>query len=202
MLTLAEVIILIKTYGYVLVFPIAFVEGPIIAIVCGWLVASGIFNLFLVYIILIIGNLSGDAFYYAVGYWGGTAVIKKWGHWLRLDLDKTVKLKNYFDNHGGKILLWAKIAPDLSATVILAGAGLARYNFKLFFRYGLMVEIPKTAILMLIGYFVGDAYQKIAVYFDYVGAVFSILLVILVGSMIFYYRRYSRKLASVKKQLD
>ncbi len=193
MFTTAQVIALLQTYGYLLIFPIAFVEGPIIAILCGWFSALGILNIVVAYVLLIVGNLAGDAFYYSIGYWGGPPLIKKWGHWLRLDLDKTMKLKGHFDNHGGKILLWAKLAPDMTTTFILAGAGLAKYNFKLFFRYGLMVEIPKTAILLTIGYFVGDAYQKIVVYLDYVGAATSILLASVIAFGLFYYWQKNKK---------
>lgn len=205
MFSLAQVVVLLKTYGYFLIFPIAFVEGPIIAVICGWLASVGILHFGFAYLVLIAGNLVGDAFYYTLGYWGGPALINKWGHWFRLDGEKTLKLKKYFDNHGGKILLWAKIAPDLSATVILAGAGLARFNFLTFFRYGLMVEIPKTAILMFVGYLVGDAYQKIVNYFDYLGAVFSLIWVVVIGLVIFYYWRRSpgsKELAAVKEQVD
>ena len=192
MFTIAQVIVLLKTYGYLLIFPIAFVEGPIIAVICGWLVAADILNFFVAYLVLILGNLAGDAFYYSIGYWGGPPLIKKWGHWLRLDLEKTIKLKNHFDNHGGKILLWAKIAPDMTTSFILAGAGLAKYSFKLFFRYGLTVEIPKTLTLMLIGYFFGDAYQKIANYLDYVGALSSLFLALIIV-FFFYYLRKNKK---------
>lgn len=205
MFSLTQIIALLQTYGYFLIFPIAFVEGPIIAVLCGWLASAGILNFLTAYLVLISGNLAGDAFYYALGYWGGTALIKKWGHWFRLDLEKTIKLKKYFDDHGGKILLWAKIAPDLSATVILAGAGLARFNFLTFFRYGLLVEIPKTAILMMIGYLAGDAYQKIVNYFDYLGAIFSLIWVVVIGVIIFFYWRRSqglKELARVEKQID
>ncbi|MFA6253663.1 MAG: VTT domain-containing protein [Candidatus Paceibacterota bacterium] len=189
MFTLAQVVVLLKTYGYVLIFPIAFVEGPIITVICGWLSAVGILNFFVVYAILIIANLLGDAFYYAIGYWGGPSLIRRWGHWLRLDLEQTVKLKNHFDNHGGKILLTAKITPHLAAAAVLAGAGLAKYRFTLFIRYCLLVEVPKTLILMLVGYFVGDAYQKIVVYLDYLGAVLSAVLVLILGYGFYYWRR-------------
>lgn len=205
MFTLAQVVVLLQTYGYFLIFPIAFVEGPIIAVICGWLAGAGILDFAVAYMVLIAGNLAGDAFYYALGYWGGPAAIKKWGHWFRLDLDKTVRLKKYFDDHGGKILLWAKIAPDLSATVILVGAGLARFNFWTFFVYGLMVEIPKTAILMLVGYFVVDAYQKIVNYFDYLGAIFSLIWVVIIVLIVTYYWRRSKKmrnLTDIPKPLD
>jgi len=192
-LTLAQVIVLLKTYGYWLIFPIAFVEGPIIAIICGWLSALGIFNFFLVYMVLIGANLLGDAFYYLIGYWGGPPLIKKWGPWLGLDLDQTIKLKNHFDNHGGKILLTAKITPHLAAAAVLAGAGLAKYRFALFLRYSLTIEIIKTAILLLIGYFIGDAYQKIVFYLDYLGAILSILLVVVIAIGFYYWRKSQKK---------
>jgi len=190
MFTVAQVVTLLKAYGYLLIFPIAFVEGPIIAVICGWFSALGILNFFIAYLILILANLLGDAFYYGIGYWGGLPLIKKWGAWLNLNLEQTVKLKNHFDNHGGKILLAAKITPHLAAAAVLAGAGLARYSFYRFVRYSLTIELVKTATLMLVGYLVGDAYQKIVIYLDYVGAILSAILILaLVGG--FYYWRKS-----------
>ncbi|MFA5023174.1 MAG: VTT domain-containing protein [Candidatus Paceibacterota bacterium] len=199
MFTLAQVVVLLKTYGYLLIFPVAFVEGPIITVICGWLSASGILNVFVVFILLIIANLLGDAFYYAIGYYGGTAVIKKWGKWLRLDLEQTVKLKNHFDNHGGKILLTAKITPHLAAAAVLAGAGLAKYSFTRFLRYSLIIEIPKTMVLLLVGYLVGDAYQKIVVYLDYLGAIVSVIVAGLLIYGFYYWRRFD-KLTTIQSQ--
>ncbi|MFA6476016.1 MAG: DedA family protein [Candidatus Paceibacterota bacterium] len=193
MFTIAQAIVLLKTYGYLLVFPIAFVEGPVIAVICGWFSALGIFNFFVAYFILIFANILGDAIYYAVGYWGGPPLIKKWGHWLRLDLEQTIKLKNHFDNHGGKILLTAKITPHIAAAAVLTGAGLAKYSFYKFLRYGITIEVIKTAVLMTIGYFIGDAYQKFVVYLDYAGALMSVALAIL-AAVSFYYWRKSRKI--------
>jgi membrane protein DedA with SNARE-associated domain len=176
MFSLAQVVVLLKTYGYFIIFPIAFVEGPIIAVICGWLSGVGILNFFIAYFLLIFANLLGDIIYYALGFWGGSPLIRKWGSWLRLDLDQTIKLKNHFDSHGGKILLTAKLTPHIAAAAVLAGAGLAKYSFFLFLRYSLMIEIPKTAVLMVIGYFVGDAYHKVVFYLDYVGAIISVFL--------------------------
>lgn len=189
MFTIAQVIVLLKTYGYYLIFPIAFVEGPIIAVICGWFSALGILNFFIAYFILIFANLLGDAIYYTIGYWGGPPLIKRWGPWLKLDLEQTLKLKNHFDNHGGKILLTAKITPHIAAAAVLAGAGLAKYSFSKFLRYGLTIEVIKTAILMTIGYFIGDAYQKVVVYLDYAGAIMSVLLALALALGFYYWRR-------------
>ncbi len=192
MFTIVEVIALLKTYGYLLIFPIAFLEGPIIAVICGWFSAVGILNFFIAYFLLILANLLGDVIYYLIGYWGGPPLIRRWGHWIGLDLEQTIKLKNHFDNHGGKILLTAKITPHIAVAAVLAGAGLAKYSFSRFLRYGLTIEIFKTAILMLIGYFIGDAYQKVFVYLDYFAAITSVAIAVIIG-VSFYYWRQSRK---------
>lgn len=189
MFTIVQVIALLKTYGYILIFPIAFLEGPIIAVICGWFSAVGILNFFLAYFILILANLLGDIAFYLVGYWGGPPLIRRFGHLIGLDLEQTIKLKNHFDNHGGKILLTAKITPHIAAATVLTGAGLAKYSFYRFLRYGLTIEIFKTAILMLIGYFIGDAYQRVVFYLDYVGAVLSILLAVALVIGLYYWRQ-------------
>lgn len=175
-LTTAQIIGLISTYRYVIIFPIAFVEGPIIAVICGWLVGLGEINFLVVYFVLISANILGDIIFYAIGYWGGSALVRRWGKWLRLDLEQVEKMKNHFDNHGGKILLASKVTPHFAVGAVLAGAGLARYSFALFLRYCLITELLKTAILLLIGYYIGDAYAKIVVYLDYLGAFFSLLV--------------------------
>jgi membrane protein DedA with SNARE-associated domain len=193
MFTLTQVIVLLSTYGYLLIFPIALVEGPIITIISGWLSALGILNFFVAYLVLITANVLGDLVYYLVGYWGGPVLIKKWGHWLHLDLEQTAKLKNHFDNHGGKILITTKIVPHFAASAALVGAGLAKYRLRLFLRYCFFIEIIKTAILMSIGYFVGDAYQKIVVYFDYVGAIISIIVAVAIVVGFYYWRKKQRK---------
>ncbi len=193
MFTIAQAILLLKTYGYYLIFPVALVEGPIIAVICGWFVALGILNFFVVYLLLIFANILGDTIYYLIGYWGGPPLIKKWGHWFKLDLEETVKLKKHFDNHGGKILLTAKITPHFASAAVLVGAGLAKYSFWSFLRYSLTIEIIKTAILMTIGYFIGDAYQKVVVYLDYAGAVLSIALAVALALGFYYWRRHRKE---------
>lgn len=194
-LSVAQAVALLETYRYLLIFPIVFVEGPIITVICGWLVATGQLNFFLIYLLIITANLSCDSMYYAIGYWGGPAVIKRWGYWFRINLEQTIKLKNHFDNHGGKILLVAKITPHFAATVGLAGAGLAHYRFRLFFRYCASTEVIKTLVFLLVGYFIGDAYQEIVNYLNYFGAIISLAMVCLLVYGFYYWRKsFSREI--------
>lgn len=187
-LTLAEIVVLIKTYGYWLIFPIAFVEGPIITIICGWLSSLGILNFFLVYLLVITADLSGDILYYSIGYWGGPPLIRKFGKFLRIDLDQVLKMKNHFDNHGGKILAVGKITPHIGVITVLVGAGLSKYRFSLFIYYCLLTEMVAALILVSLGFYLGSAYQQIAIYLNYWGAAVSIFAVLVV--LVIIYRFY------------
>ena len=193
MFTGAQVIALFTTYRYALIFPIAFVEGPIISIICGWLVAVGVLNLFVVYVLLIVANLTGDVLYYFLGYWGGPPLIRRFGKWLKIDLGQVEKMKNYFDQHGGKIIVTGKVTPHFAAAAMLAGAGLARYRFALFLYYCVVTELIKCIILLAIGYYLGYAYKQITVYLDYVGASISIATVVLIVMVVYHLRRKKKQ---------
>lgn len=189
MLTTVQAIALLTTYRYLIIFPIAFLEGPIISIICGWLVALGTLNVLSVYFLLISANLIGDLFYYALGYWGGIKLIKRFGYWFRINLEDVEKMKNYFDQHGGKIILAGKVTPHFAAGAMLAGAGLAKYRLSLFLRYSLITELIKTAIFLVIGFYLGYAYERIIVYLDYFGAALSILAVIIILIAVYFFRK-------------
>ena len=112
---------------------------------------------------------------------------------MKSKIGEAIKLKNHFDNHGGKILLTAKITPHVGAIAVLAGAGLARYSFSRFLRYGLTIEIVKTIVFLTVGYFIGDAYQKIIVYLDYFGAIISVALALVLAYGFYYWRQHQKK---------
>lgn len=193
MFTGVQVIALLTTYRYLLIFPVAFVEGPIISIICGWLIATGVLNFFLTYLILITANLAGDTLYYAIGYWGGPAFIRRFGKWFKLDLEQVEKMKNYFDNHGGKIILAGKVTPHFAAAAMLVGAGLSKYRFSLFFYYSFLTELVKGIVLLAIGYYLGYAYKQITVYLDYFGSAISILTVLAIVGAVYYFRKNKKQ---------
>jgi len=54
---------LLLTYKYLILIPLAVVEGPIITVIAGFLITLGYMNIFLVYLIVIAGDLAGDYFF-------------------------------------------------------------------------------------------------------------------------------------------
>src|ERR1041385_4341861 len=66
---MSTVAILLK-YRYLILFPLACFEGPILAFVVGTLIAAGFFNPIVAYAVLIVGDVAPDVSYYLLGRFG------------------------------------------------------------------------------------------------------------------------------------
>src|SRR3989344_3685438 len=118
-----QIITLLTTYGYFLLFPIMVVEGPIITVIVGFLSSLGLLNVFITYVVVVIGDLAGDSIAYAVGRWGGIKLITRWGHYVGLNIGRIEKFQDYFYTHAAKTIIWGKLAYGLEVPFLI-GAGL------------------------------------------------------------------------------
>lgn len=175
----AEILAILEQYKYWLVFPIAVFEGPIISVISGFLIYLGHFNKFIIYPLLILADLVGDTLYYLIGRYGGRSIFfKKYGSYLGYS-DKNEKyIEEHFIKHPAKTLLTAKFSHGLGGTV-QATAGIAKMNYYEFIKWNLIGQLPKSLILIIVGFYVGDSYQKINGYLEHI-ALFTISIFIAV----------------------
>ncbi len=176
----------ILQYKYVLIFPVAIIEGPIITIMSGFLAAHGFLNVLVLYPILVLGDLTGDLIYYFIGFLGGKDSVIKWGKFVGLTRQRLERLEEHFEKRGGKLLIFGKISHGIGSGILMA-AGLAKMPLKDFFWFNLLGTLPKSLFLLIIGYYFGQAYQQIKVYFDYtaiffIGSLVIVFLLYLLGS--------------------
>ena len=73
--SLHATVALILAYKYLILFPLALVEGPVIAIVAGFLIRLGYLDLSAAYLIMCAGDFFPDTAYY---YIGKLAHSKQW----------------------------------------------------------------------------------------------------------------------------
>ncbi|MBU4216944.1 DedA family protein [Candidatus Parcubacteria bacterium] len=170
MLTLAQIYLSLIKFQYIILFPVVVIEGPIISVIGGFLIAQGLMNFYLTYAIIIIGDLAGDCLYYSLGRWGRDFGLRL----LRLTPRRLEKLEHHFDNHGGKTILLSKLAHGIGTTFLFA-AGAAKMPFGKYLYYNGLGTIPKSLILIIIGYLFGKSFVRIGTYFDYY-ALFTIFL--------------------------
>jgi len=161
-----DLVAFLGTYKYLVIFPVVVVEGPIITVVSGFLAKLGVLNGFLAYTILLLGDIIGDCLFYTIGKYSRTiSWAKKVTNFLGYDEQKEKFLQNHFERHTYKTFLLAKFSNSLGSSVQVA-AGMSSFSFKRFFTANMLGAIPKTLILFLIGYYLGESYVQINEYLN------------------------------------
>ncbi|MDP2691246.1 MAG: DedA family protein [bacterium] len=187
MVTPDNVIELLTTYKYHLLFPWAVVEGPIISVIGGFLWSLGIFDPFKTYFLLVIADLIGDTFYYSVGRFGGRPFIRRWGRYLGVTEERLLKTEVHFQHHAGKTLAIGKTQPW--GMLVLVTSGLSKMSYFRFILLNFAVTIFKSILLMLLGYYFGKSYTLISRYFGLYGKISVILTALLMIAYFLFIKR-------------
>jgi membrane protein DedA with SNARE-associated domain len=190
---LQQIIPLLTAHKYLFLFPVVVVEGPIITVIAGFLSSLGVFNIFIAYAMVVVGDIAGDVMYYALGYYGRQRFIKRWGRFLGITLERVEQLDKHFEKHTGKTLVIGKLSHGVGGVVLVA-AGIARIPLRKFVWYNFITTLPKSLILLLIGYYSGESYVKISSYLDY-AAIGTVVATVIFIVIYFVMRKVSKKYA-------
>lgn len=177
--TLNQVIHLLLTYRYELLFPISVIEGPIITVIGGFLASQNYMNPYFVFIIVVAGDMIGDLLYYYLGRYGGLRFINKFGKYFGVKPEYVLRLEKHFDKHPRKTLIFGKFTHTFGV-VVLVTAGMAKMRLGMFMLYNFLPTLPKSAALVLIGFYFGHAYVQINNYLNYWIIAMGLLVVVLV----------------------
>src|SRR5476649_724403 len=153
MLAPDDIVRLLEQYGYVFLFLIAVGEGPIITIVGAFLASQGYFNIFAVYGLVASGDLTGDLLYYAIGRFGRTKLLGGFLNSLGMTGEHFLRLEDYVQQHGTKMLFLAKFTQ--AGFLVLPASGAGRMPLAKFVWYNVLGTLPKSLVLLLLGYFFG-----------------------------------------------
>ncbi|PIR94944.1 hypothetical protein COT95_01415 [Candidatus Falkowbacteria bacterium CG10_big_fil_rev_8_21_14_0_10_37_6] len=193
------IISLIINNGYLILFPIAAIEGPIVSLAVGFLVSLGYFDFLLAYIILIFGDLVPDIIYYYFGRFGNKQkFVEKYGNRFGLNLQNFGHLENLWHNHGKKVMFLSKLSYGLS-TPFLISSGLVNLPFKKFLAYALPVTFLQYAVIMTIGYVLGNSYLSAMPYIQDAGIIILIVAIIFVAGYILFSQYVRRKIIEMEK---
>jgi len=171
---------LLSTYKYIILFPLAVAEGPITTITAGFLSHLGILNIFLVYIIIVSGDIVGDASLYLLGRWG-SPFVHRYGPKIGLTEERLSKSKVYFYDNKKKALFFSKTLHGVGFTGLIV-AGNLRIPYHKFFPICFAISIIQTLFFLAIGVFFGRAYVLIGSYLNFYD---SILFIIAIFTLIY-----------------
>lgn len=182
---LESVIHLLSTYRYLILLPLAIIEGPIITIVAGFFVTLGIFNPVWVYLITVAGDIIGDSALYGLGRWGGKTTLNRVGKYFGTSSEKIEKTKLFFKEHGRKAVALSKITHGIGMAGLIA-AGSLDIPYWRFARVCFSVTLVQAAVFLVIGLIFGHAYVQISKYLNYFAGIVSIIVLAAILFAIFY----------------
>src|SRR3989344_2076963 len=136
---------LLLTYKYLILIPLAIVEGPIVMIICGLLITLGILNPLLVYLIMVLGDIVGDLVQYYMGYYG-----KIFLPYFKITEEKLEKIRTYFNENYKKAILMSKLVYGIGFTGLVV-AGTLHVPFGRYFRTCGLISVTQYAIWLIIG---------------------------------------------------
>ena len=172
-----NIIYLLSHYRYVILLPLAIVEGPVIAILVGMLSIKGFFNPVYAYPVIVVGDLIGDSIVYMLGRWGKSEFLQKISRRLGFTDAKMDSARFFFEANPNRTISLSKIILGVGVAGIYM-AGNAKINYHKFIAICLVTSMLQYIVYISIGLLFGHAYIQINHYLNY-AASFSIVAAVL-----------------------
>lgn len=169
---------LLLEYRWLILIPLSFLEGPVVAFVAGALASLGYFNVFTIAGYFFIKDLAFDAGFYYLGYRG-----LHW-RWVRRSLKKVgvaeedfASVKERWERRPGWTMFLGKVSYGIAMGFIVA-AGAVRMSLPKFFAWGAVAAVAQYWTLIAAGYFFGASFGSLE------GIVSNLVTVLAVGGLI------------------
>jgi len=188
--TLDGALHLLQSQGLWLLFPLATIEGPIVTVLAAYLARLGHMNLVLIYVVVVVADLTGDIVYYWIGRVGHGSLPESWRRRLGFDAGRQKTLEDHFRHSGGRTLIIGKLTHAAGIFVLFA-AGSARMPFWRFMLYNTIGTLPKALFFLMLGYTLGAAYTAIDSWI-FRGSII-VLAVMLVGGILWFLHRRAKR---------
>jgi membrane-associated protein len=157
---------IIQMYGiwtYALLFLIIFMEtglvvtpflpGDSLLFAAGTFAALGSLNVFVLWLVVFVAAVLGDATNYWIGSKVGPRAFEQDVRFLKKEyLDKT---QDFYAKHGGKTIILARFVP-IVRTFAPFVAGVGTMTYRHFFTFNVIGAFLWTAIFIFLGYFFGN----------------------------------------------
>jgi membrane protein DedA with SNARE-associated domain len=186
-------------YGYLAIVGLVLLEdfgipvpGETVLILGAVYAGTGRLNIVLVALLAFCGALIGDNIGFAIGHFGGRRLAERFGRYVFLTPERLDKATDFFERHGGKIIIIARFVEGLrQANGIIAGtSGMHWRRFLVFNAIGAALWV---GVWVTIGYVSGshiDSIYAAAIRYDaYIGIAVVVLLIAYIARRLIRRRR-------------
>jgi len=175
---------LLVTYGYVAVFLLVGAESLGIPLPGETiLVAAGIYaggthklSIWAIFAVAAVAAITGDNIGFWIGDRGGYRLVRRYGHYVRVDEHKLKIGRLLFDRHGGKVVFFGRFVSVLRTYAAFL-AGTNRMAWRRFLVFNAAGGILWAALYAFGSYAAGAAFKKVS---TPVGIAFGVAAVIAV----------------------
>ncbi|TAK09154.1 phosphatase PAP2 family protein [bacterium] len=193
-------------WGYFALFLLTFLEssaflgllvpGESAVVIAGLLASRNILDLGDVIWVASLGAILGDTVGYALGRWFGEPFFLKQGRFFFFEKASLEEAKRFFDKHGGKVVFFGRFVAWLRAFAPVV-AGISRMPYFRFLFFNVLGGILWAAAFSLLGYFVGNSWERIQGYLGQIG-----LVAFVIGAMALYlYFVFIKKRGWIRKKI-
>lgn len=190
---------LVADWGYLGIFLLMALESSffpfpseVVMIPAGYLVYTGQMNLYMAFSAGAFGSLAGALFNYYLCYFLGRPFIAKYGKYVGITDEKMAKFESFFNRYGEISTFNCRLIPGIRQYISLP-AGLAKMNIFTFSLYTTLGAGIWVAILIAIGYYIGDQKELIKEYLTQITIYLLLVVGLITAIYIYLHRRKSRK---------
>ena len=157
--TPATILTFLQHQGYLIIFLLFVIEGPMLNYVAAFAASLGFFNVYIIVLLAITGNVVGDLIYFGIGRWGKKVIVNRHIH-ARIQSSKIDQIRTFLHQHPGKALSLIKLTPPLTlGGLMLAGA--SEMTLGTFLLYSLLISTLYSGLITALGFFSGHAFMSI-----------------------------------------
>lgn len=186
------IVSLVGQMGYVGIFVMMFLESSffpfpseVAMIPAGYLASKGEMNLFLAWFAGTAGSVAGALFNYAIGHRLGRPFLVRYGKYLFLSEESLEKVERFFERYGAASTFWGRLVPGVRQYISLP-AGVGRMEVARFVLYTFLGAGIWCAVLVALGYFIGENEELIR---HYLHLILGGVMALVAGVVLYYYRK-------------
>jgi membrane protein DedA with SNARE-associated domain len=160
------------------------VPGETVLIISAVYAGTGRLSIWLVALIGFLAAILGDNVGFGIGHFGGRPLAERYGKYIFLTPERLDKTANFFDRHGGKVIVIARFVEGLrQANGIIAG--ITGMHWKKFFLFNMLGAALWVGVWVSIGYFSGSnidsIYRTATKYEAFFGAAVALVIIGWIG---------------------
>ncbi|MEA3513383.1 MAG: DedA family protein [Campylobacterota bacterium] len=156
--------------GYLGIFLLMLIESSfipfpseIVLIPAGYLASKGDMSISLILFASLLGSISGALINYFGALYVGRKFLLKYGKYILVSPETLDKMETFFSKHGAISTFTGRLIPGIRQLISIP-AGLSRMNLKVFVFYTSLGALIWSAILVALGYIIGENQELIQKY--------------------------------------